>query len=96
MSILIPIVILMIIFYSKSPKPEPLTRAKRIQEQEDKKQRAIDRMPEFGYFIYHISPNEKKYKELMLRIQNSSNTDNAGISLSKDSKPTTEFAFLEI
>ena len=94
MSILIPIVILMIIFYSKSPKPKPRFKEQRIQEQEDKKQRAIDRMPKFGYFIYHISPNEKKSKKIMLSIQNTNKqlsqpASRTDISLIKKSDSST-------
>ncbi|BCE01820.1 hypothetical protein [Marinicellulosiphila megalodicopiae] len=45
-------------------------KAQRIQEQDDKKQRAIDRMPRFGYYIYHIAPKGTPLDEGFIGMTN--------------------------
>ena len=66
--------ILMIIYYIKNPTPNRLTLKQRVaqknQEQEDRKQRAIDRMPKFGYYIYHIAPKDTPLNEGFVGMTN--------------------------
>ncbi|WP_422380460.1 hypothetical protein [Marinicellulosiphila megalodicopiae] len=72
--ILILFTILLIIFYYKYPAPKRLTLEEKIakikQGQEDAKQRAFEKMPRFGYYIYHIAPIGSPLDEGLIDMTN--------------------------